>query len=199
MLKKRLMCFLAITMLFIPKENISPQFKAEQSIEKVNLKNMIESDFEFNLIKNRLRISKGRKTTIKEHYEEIERIKQKEIEKEKARLQELKEQKEESKWINFELTFYSDMNCENGFGNITCEGKTLINGMVANNFYELGTTIHLENYGDVIVSDRGSKKYFNNYFRLDVFVARLEGESDYRYLKRVNNMGKKYIKGYIIK
>ena len=192
------MCFLAITMLFIPKENMSPPFKAKQSIEKVSLKNMIESDFEFNLIKNRLRISKGQKTTIKEYYEEIDRIKQEEIEKEKVRLQE--QQKEESKWINFELTFYSDLDCENGFGNTTCESKTLINGMVANNFYDLGTTIHLENYGDVIVSDRGSKKYFNNYFRLDVFVARINSnEDDDVYLKRVNNMGKKYIKGYIIK
>lgn len=98
----------------------------------------------------------------------------------------------------FEISFYSDLNCENGFGNITATGKTLEGGMIANNFLEFGTKVYIEGLGLKTVEDRGSKKYFNAVNKADVFVPRNHGESDSEYYKRVNNLGRKYIDGYIL-
>lgn len=97
----------------------------------------------------------------------------------------------------FVLTFYSSLNCENGYGAITCNGENLSQGMVANNVLPQGTKIHLENYGVVTVADRGGNN-FNNKYRLDVFVPKNEEESDYEYLNRVNNMGRIRVKGHIV-
>ena len=100
--------------------------------------------------------------------------------------------------ITFEVSFYSDLNCENGFGNITATGKTLGDGMIANNFLEFGTKVYIEGLGLKTVEDRGSKKYFNAIDKVDVFVPRINGESDSEYYKRVNNLGRKNIDGYIL-
>ena len=100
--------------------------------------------------------------------------------------------------ITFEVSFYSDLNCENGFGNITATGKTLEGGMIANNFLEFGTKIYIEGLGLKTVEDRGSKKYFNAINKIDVFVPRINGESDSEYYKRVNSLGRKNIDGYIL-
>ncbi len=98
----------------------------------------------------------------------------------------------------FELSFYSDLNCENGFGNITATGKTLEDGMIANNFLDFGTKVYIEGLGLKTVEDRGSKKYFNTINKIDVFVPRNYGESDREYYKRVNNLGRKNVDGYIL-
>ena len=100
--------------------------------------------------------------------------------------------------VTFEVSFYSDLNCENGFGNITATGKTLEDGMIANNFLEFGTKIYIEGLGLKTVEDRGSKKYFNAINKIDVFVPRINGESDSEYYKRVNSLGRKNIDGYIL-
>ena len=100
--------------------------------------------------------------------------------------------------ITFEVSFYSDLNCENGFGNITATGKTLEGGMIANNFLEFGTKVYIEGLGLKTVEDRGSKKYFNAINKIDVFVPRNNNESDSEYYKRVNNLGRKNIDGYIL-
>jgi 3D (Asp-Asp-Asp) domain-containing protein len=100
--------------------------------------------------------------------------------------------------ITFEVSFYSDLNCENGFGNITATGKTLQDGMIANNFLEFGTKVYIEGLGLKTVEDRGSKKYFGEIDKIDVFVPRINGESDSEYYKRVNSLGRKNIDGYIL-
>lgn len=99
----------------------------------------------------------------------------------------------------FELSFYSDLNCENGYGNLTANGERLSAGMVANNFLPFNTKVYIEGFGTKRVTDRGSKKYFTNVTKFDVFVPRNGGESDDAYYRRVNNMGRKHIKGYILK
>ena len=98
----------------------------------------------------------------------------------------------------FELSFYSDLNCENGYGNLTASGKTLSSGMIANNYLDFGTNIYLDGYGLKIVEDRGSNKYFNAVNKADVFVPRIQGESDSEYYKRVNMLGRKNVDGYIL-
>lgn len=99
----------------------------------------------------------------------------------------------------FELSFYSDLNCENGYGNLTANGEILSEGMIANNFLDFNTKIYMEGYGTKRVTDRGSKKYFNAVNKVDVFVPRKNGELDSEYYRRVNNMGRKNTKGYILK
>lgn len=101
--------------------------------------------------------------------------------------------------LTFHLSFYTDLNCENGYGNLTASGKTLHTGMIANNFLPFGTKVYLEGYGMKTVEDRGSKKYFNTVHKIDVFVPRYSGESEGAYYRRVNNMGRKTVTGYLFK
>ncbi len=111
-------------------------------------------------------------------------------------------EKEYKQWfnnncINFTLTYYTSLNCENGHGAITCEGKPLEEGICASNVYPLGTIIRFEDGQELMVADRGGNN-FNNELRLDVFIERYDDESNYEYFKRVNNMGRTKIRGVII-
>jgi 3D (Asp-Asp-Asp) domain-containing protein len=100
----------------------------------------------------------------------------------------------------FTLTFYTSLKSENSSaGAVTCENKPLTPGGVANNIFPLNTKIYLEGYGQVIVNDRGSNKYFNVDNKLDVYIPRKPDESDNEYFRRVNNYGIQKVKGYIIK
>lgn len=101
--------------------------------------------------------------------------------------------------IDIVLTFYTSLAEENGgYAGITCTGGKLTPGMVANNILPLGTEIYTSEFGTLTVSDRGGNN-FNTIHRLDVFIARNDGESDWQYKKRVNDMGKVKIKGYVAK
>ena len=113
------------------------------------------------------------------------------------RFEEIERLREEKKRKNFILTYYTSLDEENGgYGGINHLGKKLSRGMVANNYYEVGTRILLDDGSEYIVADRGGKN-FNSEHRLDVFVERQYGESDYEYKKRVNNKGVKEIGGKI--
>ncbi|EMJ6828847.1 hypothetical protein M3F36_016680 [Clostridioides difficile] len=100
--------------------------------------------------------------------------------------------------VTWEVSYYTSLNCENSeYGAITATGEKLQYGFVANNHLKFGTKILVD--GNLkVVKDRGSNKYFGNSNAIDVFVPKLEGESDYKYYKRVNNMGRHYKEGYII-
>ncbi len=101
--------------------------------------------------------------------------------------------------IDIVLTFYTSLAEENGgYAGINCTGGKLTPGMVANNVLPLGTEINTSEFGTLTVSDRGGNN-FDTIHRLDVFIARNDGESDWEYKKRVNDMGKVKIKGYIAK
>ena len=134
--------------------------------------------------------------------EELERKKtcNEEIERRVSkRFEEIERLREEKKRKNFILTYYTSLDEENGgYGGINHLGKRLSRGMVANNYYEVGTRILLDDGSEYIVADKGGKN-FNSEHRLDVFVERQYGESDYEYKKRVNNMGVKEIGGKINK
>ena len=101
------------------------------------------------------------------------------------------------KEIYARLSFYTSLDCENGFGAITSTGARLRDGIIANNMYPIGTNIHFKGYGHYQVLDRGGSG-FNNYNSFDVFVPRNYGESDSQYYNRVNNLGIKQVKGYIL-
>lgn len=125
---------------------------------------------------------------------------QKKAEEEVKKQKQLEEQKKNDiEWKEFELTFYSSLNCENGYGAITSTGHKLFDGVVASNHYKINTKIKLQGWGEVTVLDRGSDKYFNNDYRLDVYIPREPNESDSHYYSRVNKMGRVKVKGTIIK
>ena len=59
--------------------------------------------------------------------------------------------------IMMEISYYSDLAIENSkYGNITATGKTLQNGMIANNYLDFGTNVYIEGEGMKVVEDRGS-------------------------------------------
>lgn len=121
-------------------------------------------------------------------------------EKAEEERQEALRRAEEEKYITktFIVTFYTSLNCENGYGSVNSRGEELCEGMVASNVYPIGTEIDLGSMGKVIVSDRGGKD-FNNSDRLDMLISRNYGESDSHYYRRVNKMGKRVVTGKILK
>lgn len=136
------------------------------------------------------------KSRYKKLVEEGKEIEKERIKQEEERLRQEDEERKAKEKI-FTLTFYTELNCENGYGPITCRGESLKPGMVANNVLPLDTKIQLNGIGNVVVSDRGGSS-FNNSTRLDVFVPRKSGESDKNYYRRVNNLGIINVKGTIL-
>lgn len=100
--------------------------------------------------------------------------------------------------ITFEITFYTSLNEENGYGGITASGKKLGDTMVlASNVYPFGTIIYLEGFGELEVQDRGGVE-FDSENRLDVYIPRQSGESDAEYKKRVIEYGRRSVSGKIL-
>lgn len=128
------------------------------------------------------------------------KFKQEELEKEMQIKKQDEEKKKEPEYKEFILTFYTSLESENSSaGAVTCQNKPLSPGGVANNVIPQNTKIHLEGYGQVVVNDRGSDKYFGVDNRLDVYIPRESGESDRQYSRRVNSYGIQKVQGYIIK
>ena len=125
---------------------------------------------------------------------EYEKMKQKEL------LKEMNEKTDKPEWKEFILTFYTSLESENSSaGAVTCQNKPLSPGGVANNVIPQNTKLYLKDYGQVIVNDKGSDKYFGVDNRLDVFIEREPGESDRQYSHRVNSYGVRKVQGYIVK
>ena len=102
--------------------------------------------------------------------------------------------------IMMEISYYSDLAIENSkYGNITATGKTLQNGMIANNHLDFGTNVYIESEGMKVVEDIGNSKYFSTVAACDVFVPRISGENNTEYFNRVNAKGRHYKQAYIIK
>lgn len=108
------------------------------------------------------------------------------------------EDEKEIKEIEFELTFYTSLDSENGYSSITSTGENLSNKiLLASNVYNIGTKIYLDGFGILEVKDKGGFE-MNMSNRLDVYIPREKGESDDKYRNRVLGYGRKKIKGYII-
>jgi 3D (Asp-Asp-Asp) domain-containing protein len=189
MLKNRIVCFLSATLLFtFPAEKNIPPFQTTQVVVENNNNGMVLIN-KYGLLINpaQKQFEKDRKEFEKKKAEEI---RQKEIDIQK---------KNEPQWQEFTLTYYSSMNSENGYGAITSQGKRLSRGGCANNIIPQNTQIYLEGYGTVTVNDKGSNKHFGIDTRLDVFIEREPEESDRQYAKRIEKMGVKHVRGYIVK
>lgn len=101
--------------------------------------------------------------------------------------------------ITCNISFYSSLACENGtYGLKTASGVNMNSKTVANNHLPFGTNLYIEGYGHKVVHDTGNEKYFKTIHDFDVYVPRLPNEDDMTYYKRVNDMGRKQVVGYII-
>ena len=180
----RVMCFLGF--LFISNTyNISTLIPSHALATEVVENNSIEIVLKDNLklIENSILV-------------QDEKFKEKELEKDIQ----TEQKKNEPELKEFILTFYTSLESENSSaGAVTCQNKPLSPGGVANNVIPQNTKIILENYGEVIVNDKGSDKYLGVDNRLDVFIQREPGESDSDYSHRVNSYGVQKVHGYIIK
>ena len=145
---------------------------------------------------------------LKKFMEQVEKDKAK-LEKKKAeeakRQKELEEQKKnEPQLQTFVLTYYGLLSSECGnTKGITASGKRISRGMIASPpQLKFGTRIMIEG-NEYVVEDRGSSKYIkvNNdgSIRLDVYLPKIDGESDNEYYKRIQSKGVKRVQGYIIK
>ena len=100
--------------------------------------------------------------------------------------------------IECKLSFYTSLARENaGYENLTASGSALYPGVIANNMYPFGTDIYIEGFDMCQVMDRGGKG-LSTYNNFDVYIPRNYGESDLDYYNRVNDMGIKTVKGYIL-
>lgn len=98
----------------------------------------------------------------------------------------------------FTLTFYTSLAEENsGYEGLNAYGGNLQYGQVASNVYPEGTQIRLDGMGTFEVKDTGGQD-FNSDNRLDVFIPRLNGESDSDYKDRVLALGRVEVRGYIL-
>jgi 3D (Asp-Asp-Asp) domain-containing protein len=178
-----------MTLLFtIPTESSISPFQTTQVVVKDN-EGMVHKD-RFGLL-----IS-----PIQEQFEKyrIELDKNKNKDQNTNELEKVKE--DNIDWQEFIVTFYTGLDEENSkYGAVNCRRLPLEKGMVANNILPYGTKIYLENdYGVRTVSDTGGSN-FNSSNRIDLFVARWNGETKEQWRKRAESYGIKKIKGYIIK
>ena len=138
-----------------------------------------------------------------EEHKKIQEAVQMRLEKIKIREEEKKRKENEEKLThqrNFIVTYYGSTYNECGNNHfITASGVPVEEGHIAvPRNIPFGSKIILEGK-EYIATDTGNPKYIceldNGTLRVDVFVARQYGESDYQYEKRVNNMGTKKIEG----
>lgn len=200
--RKRLMHLCCIIFLFITYNTSAVTLFHALATEVVKDNNIeIENKDNFTLITNPIDVQYKKDNnesdkidTEKLTQEEINTIKFDELKQE-----EIEKQTPEPQFQEFILTFYTSLNSENSSaGAVTCQNKPLSRGGVANNVIPQNTKIYLEGYGQVVVNDKGSDKYFGESNRLDVFIEREQGESDKQYFRRVNNYGVQKVQGYIL-
>ena len=102
-------------------------------------------------------------------------------------------EKENSYNIGLIFSFYTDLAEENGgHEGITCTGERLQYGHLASNVWNLGVRFESKDGEIFTVADKGGS-HFDSWNRVDCYIPRQTGESDYQYYKRVNNMGHKTI------
>lgn len=107
-----------------------------------------------------------------------------------------KNQIDKMKILTSTISYYTNCPEENSGYTTTCTGAEPKNGMVASNYWPLGTKIIIDGV-QYTVADRGGSS-FDNPNRFDVFVERLSGETNQEYRQRVLNMGKKTVEVIII-
>lgn len=183
MLKRGLCCLILPTFLFTTSSSIIPlKTKPLMDRELINNDNYyIESEMD---------------KQLKEYLKEQEKIRLEEI-----RLKELEAEKQKNKIkegipVRLLVTYYGNTSsqCGNSKG-IMANGDTVHYGSIAVPYsIPLGSKIIMDKSGrEFIAKDRGNSKYIcelgENYYRVDIFIPKNEGESISAYEERVRAMG----------
>ena len=176
-------------LLLTPTNTVSASTNVENEVtfNKINNDNTPKIYEEnYHKLKEEFKTKQNIINRVNERFDKIEEKKRKE--------------EEERNSYNIELifSFYTSLSSENG-GNegITCTGSKLKYGDLASNVWGLGTQFKTQDGQIFTVADKGGS-HFNSYNRVDCYIPRQIGESDYQYYKRVNNMGHKTITVKII-
>ena len=176
-------------LLLTPTNTVSASTNVENEVtfNKINNDNTPKIYEEnYHKLKEEFKTKQNIINRVNERFDKIEEKKRKE--------------EEERNSYNIELifSFYTSLSSENG-GNegITCTGSKLKYGDLASNIWGLGTQFKTQDGQIFTVADKGGS-HFNSYNRVDCYIPRQIGESDYQYYKRVNNMGHKTITVKII-
>lgn len=184
MLKRGLCCLLIPTLLLTTSSNIVP----------LKTKPLMDRELNNNSYYIHSELDKQLEEYLKEQEKiRIEEIRLKELEIEKQK------QVEESKDgipIRLLVTYYGNTTsqCGNSKG-IMANGDTVHYGSIAvPQSIPLGSKIIMDKSGrEFIAKDRGNSKYIcelgENYYRVDIFIPKNEGESILAYEKRVRAMG----------
>ena len=199
MVKNRMVGTLVITsLLFTPTNTVSTSTNVENEVTFNRINNDITPKIyneNYCKLKKEFETKQNIINRVNERFDKIEE--QHRQEEEKKRLEE--EEERNSYDIELIFSFYTSLSSENG-GNegITCTGSKLKYGDLASNVWELGTQFKTQDGQIFTVADKGGS-HFNSYNRVDCYIPRQTGESDYQYYKRVNNMGHKTITVKLIK
>ena len=199
MLKNRMVSgIITSCLLLTPTNTVSASTNVENEISfnKINNDNTPKIyDENYYKLKEEFKIKQNIINRVNERFDKIEE--QHRIEEEKKR----KEQEERDKHKrNFIVTYYGATYNECGNNHfITASGVPVEEGHIAvPRSIPFGSKIILEGK-EYIATDTGNPKYIcelsDGTLRVDVFIERQYGESDYQYEKRVNNMGTKKIVG----
>ena len=182
---------ISTTLLLTPTNAVA---YANNTVEKVTF-NKINNEQLFIMDKNYIDLKEEFKTKqniinrVNERFDKIEEQRRKEEEEEKLNHRR-----------NFIVTYYGATYNECGNNHfITASGVPVEEGHIAvPRNIPFGSKIILEGK-EYIATDTGNPKYIcelsDGTLRVDVFIERQYGESDYQYEKRVNNMGTKKIVG----
>ena len=198
MLNNRIVSSIIYTTLLLSTNTVA---YANNTVEKVTF-NKINNDntpkiYDENYykLKEEFKIKQNIFNRVNERFDKIE---------EQRRQDEEKKRKEEEEKLNhrrnFIVTYYGATYNECGNNHfITASGVPVEEGHIAvPKSIPFGSKIILEGK-EYIATDTGNPKYIcelsDGTLRVDVFIERQQGESDYQYEKRVNNMGTKKIVG----
>ena len=192
MLNNRIVSGIITTTLLLTPTNVVVY--ANNTVEKVTF-NKINNDnipkiYEENYhkLKEEFKTKQNIINRVNERFDKIEEKKRKE------------EEEKLNHRRNFIVTYYGATYNECGNNHfITASGVPVEEGHIAvPRNIPFGSKIILEGK-EYIATDTGNPKYIcelsDGTLRVDVFIERQYGESDYQYEKRVNNMGTKKIEG----
>ena len=173
---------------------ILPTFLLTTSSSIVPLKTKPLMDRELN--NNSYYIDNKMDKQLKEYLEKQEKIRLEEMKLKELEAERQKNEVEEGIPIRLLVTYYGNTasQCGNDKG-VMANGEIVHYGSIAvPQSIPLGSKIIMDKSGrEFIAKDRGNSKYIcelgENYYRVDIFIPRNEGESISTYEKRVRAMG----------
>lgn len=199
-----MMCLSLTGLFFATQLNTLTPFQANE-VQKLNINDSkieLFEDENFNKIRNLNKTINPRLLKLDYDFAIKEKENREKLKlEEEEQLKEIEKQKKQNKRqegipIRLLVTYYGDTasQCGNNLG-IMANGEKVHYGAIAvPNSIKLGSKIRMDKSGrEFTAKDRGNPKYIcelgENYYRVDIFIPRNEGESTSAYESRVRDMG----------